>query len=317
MTYLLLTLDRRITTMIKSCVTIGTDPEFALRKANGDWVSAIPLIPGTKDKPLQLANGSWLQHDNVALEFAVTPSQYLEEFKRKIKDTLELATMYLPNDVDIVAVPSADFPENELDHPEAREFGCDPDYNAWTGGVNKFDEDAPNRPLRSFGGHIHIGATDKYHWLKYPAEARMFVRWLDVMLGLPSMIIDNSPAARNRRELYGKAGAYRLPAHGVEYRTLSNFWLKDMDRIELFFRLTSEAVEYYHKYDTKGLVNYILPDEIINEVFVGDAQGFFTEIRKHNVIKKVTWELFKECAEKAGENEETTLNETWDLRRAA
>jgi hypothetical protein len=48
----------------------------------------------------------------------------------------------------------------------------------------------------------------------------------DCLLGLPSIMLDRNPMQRERRTLYGMAGEYRKPDHGVEYRTLSNFWLR-------------------------------------------------------------------------------------------
>lgn len=49
---------------------------------------------------------------------------------------------------------------------------------------------------------------------------------LDILLGNTSVLIDRDPHAAERRKVYGRAGEYRLPKHGLEYRTLSNFWLR-------------------------------------------------------------------------------------------
>ena len=45
---------------------------------------------------------------------------------------------------------------------------------------------------------------------------------MDILLGLPSVILD---ADTERRAMYGAAGAHRIKPYGVEYRSLSNFWL--------------------------------------------------------------------------------------------
>ena len=45
---------------------------------------------------------------------------------------------------------------------------------------------------------------------------------MDYAIGVPSVLIDSDKA---RRRLYGKAGSMRHKPYGVEYRTLSNFWL--------------------------------------------------------------------------------------------
>jgi hypothetical protein len=37
----------------------------------------------------------------------------------------------------------------------------------------------------------------------------------------------------NRRLLYGKAGTIRIKPYGIEYRTLSNFWLKGVQQKEI------------------------------------------------------------------------------------
>jgi hypothetical protein len=43
--------------------------------------------------------------------------------------------------------------------------------------------------------------------------------------------------------LYGKAGAYREKSYGVEYRTLSNFWVFDERLSDWVWKNTERAVK--------------------------------------------------------------------------
>ena len=65
--------------------------------------------------------------------------------------------------------------------------------------------------------HIHIGYDN-------PDKETNFniIKQMDLYLGVPSIILDTHA---ERRQLYGKAGCFRHKKYGVEFRTLSNFWL--------------------------------------------------------------------------------------------
>lgn len=54
----------------------------------------------------------------------------------------------------------------------------------------------------------------------------LVIPMMDILVGIPSVLIDRDPDARIRRLVYGKAGCFRWQPHGLEYRTLSNFWLR-------------------------------------------------------------------------------------------
>ena len=55
-------------------------------------------------------------------------------------------------------------------------------------------------------------------------EKRSIIQRCDLFLGVPSVLMDEGEL---RKQLYGKAGAFRPKPYGVEYRTLSNFWVFD------------------------------------------------------------------------------------------
>ena len=202
-------------------VLIGADPELFIGK-QGKVASAIGLVGGTKTEPRKVPLGA-LQEDNVLLEFNIDPASNLDEFRRNIRAVMEEGRSTIRQfQMDVVSsLSSHSFSRPELESfgEQAFIFGCDPDFNAWFGCENvKPHADDPG--LRTAGGHIHIG----YSHLQQPDMDlnENIVKMCDYLLGIPSILID--PDER-RRELYGKAGAYRHKQYGVEYRTLSNFWV--------------------------------------------------------------------------------------------
>lgn len=102
-------------------------------------------------------------------------------------------------------------------------FGCDPSTNAY--GLDPvFFEDPRLVPYRSAGGHIHFGGMEVIGLMK--SEKRNdVVKVLDRFVGLPCVALFDGIDDHRRRQLYGRAGEYRIPPHGIEYRVLSNAWL--------------------------------------------------------------------------------------------
>lgn len=201
-------------------VKLGCDPEAFLQTVTGQLKSSIGLIGGSKDCPLPieaLGDGYAVQEDNVAIEFNIPAAEGRSQFVSSIQATLE----YLKHDVGqrygltFSQESAASFPEEELQDPRALVFGCDPDFNAWTKDVNP-KPSAEDKTLRSCGGHVHIGYDKK------KATPIKVIRMMDLFCGVPSVLMDKGDL---RKQLYGKAGAFRDKSYGVEYRTLSNFWI--------------------------------------------------------------------------------------------
>ena len=124
-----------------------------------------------------------------------------------------------------------------------------------------------DKNLRSCGGHVHVGTKhDPIH----------VVKAMDIYLGVPSLKLDPD---KQRRKLYGKAGAFRFKSYGVEYRTLSNFWIWSKELQEWVFKQTNKALEHI---EGLGQGNWNTNwDDIIR----GLINGNFTE-KDHNVYMR-------------------------------
>lgn len=215
-------------------VSIGADPElFVVDMNSRRFISSVGKFGGTKDTPKPIGQNCFIQEDNVAVEFNIPPSKSKEEFLKSINYSLETIAQRA-KELDLVVDLSATavFDNGELLSDQAKVFGCDPDFNAWTQTKNPAPR-AKNKNLRSAGGHVHVGCKD--------FGGFEIARTLDLFLGIPSVILDPN---NERRELYGKAGACREKPYGVEYRVLSNFWLKAPKFQEWVYTRTHEAIEF-------------------------------------------------------------------------
>lgn len=243
---------------MKASFTQGCDPEFCLRDSRTErYLSAIPFVTGTKKEPLPMTNGAYVMRDNVAIEFGITPAQSPHEWVTNINQAIKDMATILPDYCEIHVIPSANFSKQQLLHPEAQEAGCDPDYNAWTNTKNKPPEDFADQTLRSFGGHLHTGYIEgSGNGFLLTDEGRLrTIRMFDAHHGMASTILDNSPEAIARKQLYGKAGCFRRTSYGVEYRTLSNFWCKSDKLKQLMFSLTGDVLRAVRANEDKYIID--------------------------------------------------------------
>lgn len=207
-------------------ILLGADPECFLRNIKtGEFVSAHNLMPGTKVSPHKVTQGA-IQVDGVAAEFNIDPAKSVTEFTSNISAVMSRLQEFIGKDYELVSDPAVTFPAEYFKSlPEdVRELGCNPDFNAWTGQVNEKPDGAVTT-MRTAAGHIHIGwtdnqdPTDSTHF----DDCRIVARNLDYYLGLYSLQWDSDTS---RRKLYGRAGSFRPKPYGVEYRPLSNVWLR-------------------------------------------------------------------------------------------
>lgn len=209
---------------------LGADPEVFLKKGQ-KHISVVGIVKGNKWSPFQvpfLPKGFTLQQDNVALEFGIPPAankgafiDYIQEVKRAGRQITKLS--YSKESCVV-------FDEDQMQTAEAHIFGCEPDYNAWTCKENPQPKPG-HQFMRSAGGHVHVETSLDKLWV---------VRAMDLYLGVPSVLMDTG---EDRKQMYGKAGAHRPKKYGVEYRTLSNFWIFDKKLIGWVWDQSERALQ--------------------------------------------------------------------------
>lgn len=206
-------------------VTLGGDPEFFLERRDaqaGRWVvtPACGLLGGTKGAPRTLRHGGGVQEDNVMAELTFNPAtsaqSCLANFTLAMHDLNVLLETELEGQWRVARGDTKRFSPDQLATPQARQFGCSPDFDGYSMGRPNpvINPDTIGR-FRYAGGHIHIGIPG----MNAPAfVAAMFA---DLFIGTHTAQSDWG----ERKETYGTPGRYRPTAYGIEYRTPGNgFW---------------------------------------------------------------------------------------------
>lgn len=248
--------------MNKSIFTIGTDPEFFPRK-EGVITSVAGLLGCSKDDKLILSEDVRLQEDNVLAEFDINPQKGFEAFNDNVKRGLDLVNKKLAEHQMELAfgVSSHVYTTAELESfdKSAFVFGCTPDFNAFTGQKNP-SPSAADPGLRTAGGHVHIGFNEI---LPVDLKAQQCAGVLcDYYLSLVSVLLDKDT---RRKELYGKASCVRFKDYGIEYRSLSNFWVADQDLRKLVYEQVEKVVTNLN-FDHLMELNAKLPIERLHQI---------------------------------------------------
>lgn len=251
-------------------ITLGADPEIFLEDLHGNLVSSDGIVTGTKSNPFSLGrDGYFVQQDNVALEFNIPPAASCQEFV----NALQWSMAKITDDVERLnlrpKISAAEiFPTQQLMSQAAMVFGCEPDFNAWKHGIINPRPAASNSALRSCGGHVHVGINDiiPKSFIERMRLTHRFVQCQDLFLGVPSVMLDTDTM---RRDLYGKAGCYRLTYHSPiawEYRVLSNFWLKSQSLMTWVYTQTLRAIEFVKNHSEEQLEEFFSTRSLGNNI---------------------------------------------------
>ena len=214
---------------LSNSITIGADPELiVLDKSNDSLVPAWKITSGVKHQhEIVITNkrqlGLEIHADGVALEYNFSPTTVSDFANRSNQAVSFITKMADSKGFKVVTGSEMDgYSTEDLMHPLARMEGCDPDFDAYSENPGR---PRLNRPpglikegTKCFGGHIHIG---------YPTDIIppwALVRMLDGLFYLSNVVHDPQG---DRRKWYGQAGIFRPKPYGVEYRTPSNYWVRN------------------------------------------------------------------------------------------
>ncbi len=277
--------------MSNGMITLGADPEFFLQDTRtGAVTPAIGLLGGTKQEPLRipgLGKGFGMQEDNVMVEFNIPPTETEYVFTNSIMSALRVLREHIntvsEGRLTADLTPSRLFPHEALTHPQAAAFGCSPDFNAYAAGEPHKTVDPQglvekDGAWRFAGGHVHIGFRDV---LSYKLPDFVVVQFLDLILGTYAAAWEVEQGKRG--EFYGVPGRYRPTPYGLEYRSLSNLWLRESNRMEDVSRLARHTILFLMDMPEKqvatiyGQVPWMSLYEALKSGNVSTARG----IRQH------------------------------------
>lgn len=204
----------------------GSDPEIFVEDKSGEIIPAFKFL-GPKDKPFKTSqfygSSNNVYWDGFQAEFDTYPnvcfSGQADSIHYGLQGVLQKAREY-DKDAKLAWRPVMEIPPHMLIEaaPEHVQFGCMPSLNAY--GMTGDKTPGHEVPFRPAGGHMHFGVSSMT-----PERAERIVKAMDAILGVACVSLFDKYDDARRRKLYGLAGEYRLPKHGIEYRVLSNAWL--------------------------------------------------------------------------------------------
>lgn len=224
-------------------IQLGCDPEFFIQTKVGAVIGSELVLPA-KGFSLDQGYNTTVQ-DGIQVELHPHHHHCRQSLGANIKRCLEGLAAKLKENPDFVLSfdSMVEVTQEDLEKlsEKSRQLGCQPSDNIHnsklTIGVNP-----ASYMKRSAGGHIHLGLVGQL--LNYRRE---IVKPLDILVGNLGVLIDRDPSAAERRKVYGRAGEFREPPHGLEYRTLSNFWTRSWYLAHLMFGMTRLAASAVHE----------------------------------------------------------------------
>lgn len=246
--------NRKIYISERVDIMMGCDPEFFFTKDN-KIIGSEKVLPEagltvakdfSGDKSFMNTGVAKFVVDGVQAELNPAPQKCRAWLGNQLSLCFqELQTEVKKQGVSVSFSTSVKLKKEELDalSDKAKLLGCSPSMNNGVEGKIKVN------PLtyrhRSAGGHIHLGVyggsgsaalSETLH------DYKRLIPLMDIIVGNTCVLVDRAPENKIRRKVYGKAGEYRTPVYGVEYRTLSNFWLRSYPLMSMVFGLARLAV---------------------------------------------------------------------------
>jgi hypothetical protein len=214
-------------------ITLGTDPEFFLRKG-GKLLPAFRALP---EHGLIFADG-------FQAEINPSPGVMLQPLQARVRKMMaECLAQSGADDISPLSVEEISDEEMET-AGQWRQLGCQPSINLYDN-YPALPDDGGTVKQRFAGNHIHFGRMCS------KKEITRIVKGLDAVLAVWSVGCGEGIESPIRRQYYGLAGEFREQRWGLEYRTLSNLPLLHPALWNSTFRLARDVfnLSLYDKLD--------------------------------------------------------------------
>lgn len=305
-------------------VMLGCDPEFFFT-SNGAVVGSEKVLPKnglTYDTEFGYFDDikSGFIIDGVQAELNPSPNTCRAYLGNEIHTCFRNLYEKLKKDgktVGVAFAPLVDISQAELDSlsEKSKVFGCAPSTNIYQGAEEAKITVNPKKYLkRSAGGHIHLGVNDDEDYgevyagyiqrrdawgYTYSDQIKLKVKTvekvlhdpktvvpiLDLVVANTCVLLDRDASNIERRKNYGRVGEYRQKKYGIEYRTLSNFWLRSYQLTSFVMglcRMTVHMVQQSRKgcdY-VKALTNAVSREDVIKAVQENNFELAYQNFRK-------------------------------------
>lgn len=242
---------------------IGADPELFLTR-NGRVIGSEKVI---KETDRVVEDGVQVELHPAAHNCRESLMLNIQGCVRQLRDMVVPAKARTSLDVTVEVTKSQ---YNSLSDKN-KQFGCGRSYNVHNTDFEVTKIDPSIYLKRSAGGHIHLGkdylSTSESDAIRDPFK---LVPILDILVGNTMVLLDRDPGNVERRKYYGMSGEYRMPEHGLEYRTLSNFWLRGTPLMSLVFGLARQAIATASNGNAEHLLSLVDMDDIIKAINEND-----------------------------------------------
>lgn len=282
-------------------VSFGSDPEFFFKKGE-EIIGAEKVLPpegiyasyNSFDGKLKGIGAPQIIIDGIQGELNPNAATCRQNFARSIQSSLRYLVNYLSGaqkDVDVLFAQNVVISKEEMESlsPASKSFGCQPSFNIY--GDSPIGVLDPSQYyFRSAGGHIHLGFYTPETRTMFQKDPETVIKLLDVIVGNTCVMLDRDEGNAIRRRTYGRAGEYRTPKHGLEYRVLSNFWMQHYTVMSMVLALCRFAVNVsLNEAATKAVLDAVDIEKIREAINTNDftmAQDNFNQVKE--VLRNIT-----------------------------
>jgi hypothetical protein len=284
-------------------ISLGCDPEFFFADRLGQILGSEKVM---KSGAIGEKGASQVVIDGVQAELNPLPSSCREQLAHQISICFQNLQAQLGLGVVVKVDPLVEITQVELDSLSegSKVFGCAPSINIYDG-ESKIKVDPKKYLKRSAGGHLHLGnyyqnyLSEMYNSANYQSAydcakrtekalknmPDIMVPILDIVVGNTCVMLDRFEGNKERRANYGRVGEYRVKPYGIEYRSLSNFWLRSYPLMSFVTGLARFAVHLVEQSTpdndyVKSIFDAVPREDIVKAVNTNDLDLAYHNFKK-------------------------------------